>query len=143
MSIRIGVTKQISAGEQIVLDVLQINSITGEVMYPSLQDMITVLDEGRRHLDIIAGAMMERVLSTSQLRQYCTPEEWEKVSGILDVVSGRMTSDDLAYRWYAKKEETEALEEGRREAARMAEHEAQLAEMMGDGVVYEGEQHHV
>lgn len=117
MSIRIGVTKQISAGEQLVLDVLQINSITGEVMYDNIHDMFNVLAEGRRYLDDVAAEMTQRVLSTSQLRTFCTPEEWEKVSGVLDVVSGRMTSDDLAYRWYARKEENEALEEGRRLAA--------------------------
>lgn len=132
MSLRIGVTKQLSAGEQIVFDVLQINSITGEVMYDGLEDMMPVLREGREMLDLLAGEMLQRILSTSQLRQFCTPEEWEKVSGVLDVVSGRMTSDDLAYRWYAKREENEALEVGR-QAAYAAQQQAELEDVLRGG----------
>lgn len=131
MSIRIGVTKQISAGEQIVFDVLQCNSITGEKEYGSVGEMLKVVDETLADLDVRAGEMVKRILGTSQLRMYCTPEEWNKISAVLDIVSGRCTSDEVVWRWQQVKEENEALEQGRLDYANFTP--AEQFKSVGDG----------
>lgn len=120
MPARIIISSQTASGEQVQIDVCQWNPVTGDIEHDSTDAMI---DLGKEYMCIVderKAEMHQRMLQGYGLRQYCTPEEWYKISCVLDIIAGHMDGETVARRWQSSIEENAALAEGR-EAAYAAE----------------------
>ena len=116
MPVRIQITKETAQGEHFVVDVTQVNSVTGEVLH-TLYQMSEMADEMLKLSDTRLMEMNTRMLEAYNLQQYCPPDAWTMVNDILDILAGRQSVDTVARRWQSRVEETRELEEMRRQAA--------------------------
>lgn len=128
MSVKMSVVRSTVQGEQIVFDILQCNAVTGEREYDSIADMHQAMEDALTFADMRVYEMRQRGIEGYALRQYCTPQEWQKVQDILDFMAGRQDLDLIQRRWQSQQEEQSALEEGR--LAAMQEQEVQ--EVLGN-----------
>jgi hypothetical protein len=121
MPVHMSVVKDIGGGESITINISQVNPVTGEVEYTDPGEMQKVFDEVLNMAEDRMQDMVARIMETAQLRQWCTPNEWDKIVSVVDIIAGRVEAHVVAKRWQSKQEENEALAEGRRLAALQAD----------------------
>lgn len=115
MPVRMAITNQTAMGEQVVVDVCQWNPVTGAILHENTLDMLALARECLILVDERKREMHHRMLDGYGLREYCTPEEWLKISTVLDILAGNVSADTIARRWQSTIEENMELENGRAE----------------------------
>ena len=112
---RLSLIVSTGTGEQASIDSPNWNPVTGE--------MLVTVDEQRaafrmafEEADYRRQQMAMRVLEVHQVRKFFSPEVWPRIVGIIDILAGRISAEDLIMRWLSEQEEQEALEQGRMEA---------------------------
>lgn len=133
MPLRMAITKDVGGGEQIVVDVCQWNPVTGAIMHGEFTEMKTLFEAALNMAEDRMQDMVTRIMETAHLRSYCSPEEWEKIVSVIDIIAGRVEAQTVAKRWHDRIEENELLEEGRREAAEQAQREQDGLPIFLDG----------
>lgn len=134
MSVKMQVVVQTVQGEQIIIDVLQCNPITGEKEYSSVQDMHDAMNDALTLCDMRVYEMRQRGIAGYELQKSCPPEAWPYVLDILEFMGGRQDLDMISRRWQSRIEENEALQQIR--LAALQEQEVQeLINGNGHGAV--------
>lgn len=113
MPIRMAITKVSGQGEQLVIDISQWNPVTGEIVHEDMGEMFLLQHEALQAADLRLQEMNLRHLEAYQLEKWCTPNEWQKIGDVLEILSGRVDAATVAHRWKSALEETAALEDGR------------------------------
>jgi hypothetical protein len=134
MPLRMAITKDVGGGEQVVVDVCQWNPVTGEIMHGDFTEMKALFEAALDMAEDRMQDMVLRIMETAQLRQYCTPEEWDKIVSVTDIIAGRVDAHQVAKRWHDTREENEMLAEGRRHAAEVVQQQF-VAEMQALEVI--------
>jgi len=107
------ITKATASGEQIVIDFCQWNPVTGEIMH-TLVEMQAGFDELLALADMRLMDMNTRMLEAYAFEEDFAPAEWARFVALLDVLAGRQDAATVKHRFQAEREETAALEAGRR-----------------------------
>lgn len=115
MSVKIQVVKQMLNGEQMVVDVLQCNAVTGEQDYANVSQMQDVMADALQFIDVRQEELTTRMLEAYGFQHHFDEVTWEKIRRILGVISGNEDPRYLLERWNAAKEENDALEREREE----------------------------
>lgn len=113
MPVRFAITKVSGQGEQMVVDICQWNPVTGAIVHTDLSSMQSLLDESLKACDIRLEEMNLRMLEAYNLSNYFTPDTWQQVVCILDILAGRQSAAQVKQRWDSIKEENADLEAGR------------------------------
>ena len=119
MPVRIAITKQTATGESVVVDGCQWNPVTGTIDH-TVSELKQLITEMLSLADDRANEMNMRVIEAAGIRDYCTPQEWNKILSIFDIIEGRATAHMVAQRWQSSIEETRELEQGRQAAMEAA-----------------------
>lgn len=112
---RMSITRDMPGGGSTLIDVPSWNPVTGAHV-ASIEDMEAVYAEGCRIIDKRHLEMNLRIMESSGLRNYFTPEEWQRVVSIFDILAGRVTAEAVIRRWEDIREENAELERQRQEA---------------------------
>lgn len=118
MPLHMSIVKDIGGGESVTINISQVNPITGAVEYTQPGEMKTVFDSALDMVEERMQDMVTRIMETAQLRQYCSPDEWDKIVSVIDIIAGRVEAHTVARRWHDKIEENETLAQGREQAAK-------------------------
>lgn len=113
MPLRFVVTKQTAQGEQIQADVVQWNPVTGVIEHDNFEDMLRIMDQALASSDVRMQDMNLRMLEAYQMDKYFTPDTWQRITAILDVLAGRQSAAQVVQRWHDTQEENDALAEAR------------------------------
>jgi hypothetical protein len=153
MPVHMSVVKDIGGGESITINISQVNPVTGEVEYTNPGEMKEVFDEVLEMAEDRMQDMVTRIMETAQLRQWCSPDEWDKIVSVVDIIAGRVEAHVVAKRWQSKQEENAELAEGRRVAAQqamvedmdrnMSDYDKRLIGKLASGHVIDSDDHYV
>ena len=113
MPIRLVVTKQTATGEQVQIDVVQWNPVTGDMVHSDIAELSQLVDDAMDIVDVRTEEMGIRVLEAYNLDKYFDPPTWSRVVSILDIISGKQSAATVSARWQSEVEETAELEAGR------------------------------
>ena len=110
------ITKVSGQGEQIVIDVSQWNGVTGEIVHQTVEEMSTLFNQAMDIADMRLLEMNMRTMEAYKLKDYFTPEAWQKVVSIFDILAGRQDISTVKQHWDDALEETRELEQMRQAA---------------------------
>jgi len=109
------VMREMPGGGATTIDMASYNPVTGNVI-STLDDLAEVYKEACRIIDIRHLEMNMRIIESSGMRKYFTPEEWQKVVSLFDILAGRTTAAQVIARWEDIAEENRELESSRASA---------------------------
>lgn len=115
MPVRMIVSKDSAAGENISVEVNQINPVTG-VQVHTEDEMKKIMANSISILDDRMVEMNMRMLETENLQTYFDQQTWQRFRQLTEVIYGRMSVATLAHRWQSEREETAELEAVRAQA---------------------------
>lgn len=131
MPLRMAITKVSGQGEQIVVDVCQWNPITGVIIHSDIAEMSDLFDQALSFADLRLQDMNLRMLEAYEMQKYFDPENWQKVSQVLEILAGRVSAAQVVQRWEATIEENAELA-AMREAAHITNNENRVSYVNGD-----------
>lgn len=96
-------------GEQLSIDCPNWNPVTGE-MIATQEAQKQAIQKAFEEADFRRQQMAMRVLEVNKFRSYFDGQTWMRIVGIIDILAGRISAEDLLMRWYSEAEETAELE---------------------------------
>ncbi len=112
MPYRYVITKASGQGEQITSEIAQCHPVTGDVMHSEVE-MTRMIQHALKVSETRMSEMNINMLEAYELSKYFTPEIWQRVIAILDILAGRQSAAMVSARWQSEVEETRDLENGR------------------------------
>jgi hypothetical protein len=106
------VMREMPGGGATTIEMVSYNPVTGNIV-STFDDIEEVYQEACRIIDVRHLEMNMRIIESSGMRKYFTPEEWQKVVCLFDILAGRTTAAAVVQRWEDIAEENRELEAAR------------------------------